>query len=164
MYIEILHCICWRKDKIKGIFESFSLHIKQLQLCKFPCLAKIAKRRIWGILTDFRPPGCVLSNSPFCRNRDKSLQFKLKTRQEKSRLWCPNGIRAKKMVEDFSNRKTPNAKSAVLKNAINNSGVLHFLLFSQTFATLTATGFVAGLFAEGNDEGVVFVVNGHIGR
>jgi len=67
-------------------------------------------------------------------------------------------------VEDFSNRKTPNAKSAVLKNAIKNSEILHFFLFSQTFATLTTTGFVAGIFSEGNDEGVVFVVNGDIGR
>ena len=68
------------------------------------------------------------------------------------------------MVEDFSNRKTSNAKSAVLKNAIKQSAVLHFLLFYQTFATLTATGFVAGLFAEGNNQGVIFVVNGDIRR
>ena len=31
-----------------------------------------------------------------------------------------------KMVEDISNRKTPNAKTAILKNAIKNSGILHF--------------------------------------
>ena len=34
--------------------------------------------------------------------------------------------KGKKMVEDFSNRKTPNAKSAILKNAIKQSAVLHF--------------------------------------
>ena len=32
----------------------------------------------------------------------------------------------KKMVENFSNRKTPNAKPAILKKAIKNSGILHF--------------------------------------
>ena len=32
----------------------------------------------------------------------------------------------KKMVEDFSNRKTPNAKSAVLKNAIKPPGYYTF--------------------------------------
>ena len=34
--------------------------------------------------------------------------------------------KGKKMVEDFSNRKTSNAKNAILKKAIKHSGVLHF--------------------------------------
>ena len=55
---------------------------------KIPVSPKIAKRRIWGILTDFSPPECRLSNSPFCRNRDKSLQFNLKYRHKKSRMAC----------------------------------------------------------------------------
>jgi len=33
------------------------------------------------------------------------------------------------IVVDFSNRKTSNAKTAILKNAIKNSGILHFFLF-----------------------------------
>ena len=31
------------------------------------------------------------------------------------------GLKTKKMVEDFSNRKTSNAKSAILKNAIKQT-------------------------------------------
>ena len=37
--------------------------------------------------------------------------------------------KGKKMIEDFSNRKTSNAKTVVLKNVIENSGILHFFLF-----------------------------------
>ena len=36
--------------------------------------------------------------------------------------------------------------------------------FEYFFADFAAAGFFAGLFAEGYDEGVVFVVNGDIGR
>ena len=49
-----------------------------------------------------------------------------------------------------------------MKNAI--TGTLHFFHVFKTFAELTATGFVTGLFTEGNDQSVVFVVNGNIRR
>ena len=45
-----------------------------------------------------------------------------------------------KIVEDFSNRKTSNAKTAVLKNAIKIARTLHFLQFfraTQLFITGT---------------------------
>ena len=37
-------------------------------------------------------------------------------------------------------------------------------LSQKTLANFAAGGLVAGLFAEGDDEGVIFVVNGNIGR
>ena len=44
------------------------------------------------------------------------------------------------LEEDFSNRKTSNAKTAVLKNAIKLARILHFLQFfraTQLFITGT---------------------------
>jgi len=39
----------------------------------------------------------------------------------------PNSVHfSDHFLEDFSNQKTPNAKHAILKNAINHSGVLYF--------------------------------------
>ena len=103
------------------------MYIKHLQLSKFPCPRKSPNGEFGGFLRISALRNADFSNSPFCPNRDKSLQFNLKHRHKKSRLWCPNGIRAKKMVEDYFHRKTVNAKSAVLKFAIKLAGVLRFI-------------------------------------
>ena len=49
------------------------------------------------------------------------------------------------MVEDFSNRKTSNAKSAVLKNAIKIARILHFI--KRVFNSLHTVCFEAHNFA-----------------
>ena len=52
------------------------------------------------------------------------LQFNLKQRHKKAEWRVTIRRIDTKMVEGFSNRKTSNAKTAILKNAIKNSGVL----------------------------------------
>ena len=49
------------------------------------------------------------------------------------------------MMEDFSNRKTSNAKSAILKNAIKLARILHFM--KRVFNSLHTVRFEAHNFA-----------------
>ena len=74
------------------------------------------------------------SNSPFCRNRDKSLQFNLKHRHKKAEWRVTIRHQDKKMVADFYNRKTANVKSAILKSSIKLvSDIALFTIFSRRF-------------------------------
>jgi len=49
-------------------------------------------------------------------------------------------------------------------NQSSDGGILYFFRPQKTLATLTASGLFTGLFAESHDQGVVFIVNGNIGR
>ena len=67
----------------KVILMYFSLYIKHLQLCKSPCPRKSQNGEFGGFLRISDLRNADFSNSPFCQNRDKSLQFNLKHRHKK---------------------------------------------------------------------------------
>ena len=64
------------------------LSINHLQLGKFPCPRKSPNGEFGGFWQISALQNADFSNSPFCQSRDKSLQFNLKIRQEKSRMAC----------------------------------------------------------------------------
>ena len=64
------------------------LSINHLQLGKFPCPRKSPNGEFGGFWQISALRNADFSNSLFCRNRDKSLQFNLKYRYKKSRMAC----------------------------------------------------------------------------
>ena len=81
-----LHSLEKQESKID--FLENMLSIRHLQLGKFPCPPKSPNGEFGGFwrFSDLR--NAPVSNSPFCLKSRKSLQFTLKTRQEKSRMAC----------------------------------------------------------------------------
>ena len=64
------------------------MYIKHLQLGEFPCPRKSPNGEFGGFGRISALRNADISNSPFCQNRDKSLQFNLKYRHKKSRMAC----------------------------------------------------------------------------
>ena len=76
------------KQEKKRDFSKNVLQIKHLQLGKFPYPQKSPNGEFGGFWRISALQNADFSNSPFCRNRDKSLQFNLKYRYKKSRMAC----------------------------------------------------------------------------
>ena len=76
------------KQEKKRDFSKNVLQIKHLQLGKFPCPQKSPNGEFGGFWRISALQNADFSNSPFYRNRDKSLQFNLKHRHKKSRMAC----------------------------------------------------------------------------
>ena len=94
--------------KSKGIFKVFPLYIKLLQLCKLPCPRKSPNGEFGWFLRISALRNADFSNAPFCKNRDKSLQFNLKHRHKKSRMACHHtASRQKNGGGLFQSEKSP---------------------------------------------------------